>query len=41
MSSDAVWMQEIGIFGFLIDFHSGAHTVSVVQILTDGVMVFH
>lgn len=41
MSSDAASMQEIGVFGFLLDFHSGAHTVSTVQILTDGFMVFH
>lgn len=41
MSSDAAWIQEIGIFGFLLDFHSGAHIVSMVLILTDGFVIFH
>lgn len=41
MSSDAAWIQEIGTCGFLLDFHSGAHIVSMVLILADRFVIFH
>jgi len=33
--------KKLAAFEFLLDFDSGAHTVSIVQVLTDGFVALH